>query len=813
MSNLAAQPDAPSDAELISRVRAGDQAAYGQLFERHREAAHRMARQLVRGPDMDDLISEAFTKVFVQLQRGGGPDVAFRAYLLTSIRRLHVDRTRTNQRVQVTDDLEDLDRGVDFVDPATSDFERGAASRAFTSLPERWQLVLWHLEVEGQKPADIAPLLGMSPNSVAALAYRAREGLRQAYLQSHLADTADEACRWTTERLGAYVRKGLAKRDSAKVEAHLDGCHRCTAVYLELTEVNSNLSGLLAPALLGLAAPGYLAATGTKIGLLLLWPWTKLKDAGAGAQAGAAGAAVAAVVAVAAVAGVFGGGGDDTNEASEPSTQQTAPDQKDSPPDNQQEPKNDDTPPDNQQQDPEPPPDEQPPPDEDAPEADEPPDDAPPPDVVPETPTDVTGDIRGSNVVLRWDPVDDARGYRVYRKSSPAAAATGVTAAGVTAAGLAASAEGPTNAVPATYSVAPSTTVTATVTATTTPVAYPAAGPGAGPVVSDGVIQETSFRDNSLVDGNKYRYVVTAVGSGEESQVSEPVTVTYNPVPSAPTRVRASERNSGIALRWAANSEPDIDEYRILRDGEQVGTTSSPRFKDDSAVDGSTYTYSVVALDRSGQASGESRSVDATYDPAPSAPTGLSVDERGAKLALTWDENTEPDIDEYNVYRDGDKIASIDRPRYIDTDAPDGATTYTVTAVDASGQESTESGDATFDADPRRPRGVDATQVDSGIAVTWNDNAESDIDHYIVLRGGDEIATVTKPRYRDTAVVDGDSYAYRIVAVDDEGNESPRSRPARAAYDPAPDAPTGLTAKVRGNTIKLDWDDSTEPDL
>src|SRR5690625_5893870 len=95
-----------------------------------------MAPQLGSGPDNDDLISEAFTKVFVQLQRGGGPDVAFRAYLLTSIRRLHVDRARTNQRVQVTDDLADLDQGVDFVDPATSNFERGAASRAFARSEE-----------------------------------------------------------------------------------------------------------------------------------------------------------------------------------------------------------------------------------------------------------------------------------------------------------------------------------------------------------------------------------------------------------------------------------------------------------------------------------------------------------------------------------------------------------------------------------------------------------------------------------------------------------------------------------------------------
>src|SRR5690606_12037227 len=128
-------------------------------------------------------------------------------------------------------------------------------------------------------------------------------------------DTAEDTCRWTTEHLGAYVRGGLAKRDSAKVSGHLEGCRRCTAVYLELTEVNSNLAGLLGPAILGAAAPGYLAAAGgTKLWLLLLTPWTKLKEAGTSVQAGAAAAAVTAVVAVAAVAGVFGGD-DDTSES------------------------------------------------------------------------------------------------------------------------------------------------------------------------------------------------------------------------------------------------------------------------------------------------------------------------------------------------------------------------------------------------------------------------------------------------------------------------------------------------------------------
>jgi RNA polymerase sigma factor (sigma-70 family) len=263
MTELLSRVEAPSDAELISRVRGGDVSAYGELFSRHVEAARRLGRQLVRGTDVDDLVSDAFAKTLQVLQSGGGPDVAFRAYLLTSLRRLHVDRIRAAKRVQPSDDMTAYDDGVPFQDTAIANFENGAAAKAFSSLPERWQLVLWHLEVEGQKPADIAPLLGMSANSVSALAYRAREGLRQAFLTMHLADSPTEECRWVNEHLGAYVRKGLSRRDTTKVEQHLDGCRRCTAMYLELNEVNSNLAGIIAPLILGAAAAGYISSAGT----------------------------------------------------------------------------------------------------------------------------------------------------------------------------------------------------------------------------------------------------------------------------------------------------------------------------------------------------------------------------------------------------------------------------------------------------------------------------------------------------------------------------------------------------------------------
>ncbi|WGL51310.1 sigma-70 family RNA polymerase sigma factor [Nocardioides sp. BP30] len=302
--------DEPGDAELISAVRGGDLEAYGTLFERHVDSARRLARQLVSAGDVDDLVSDAFAKVLAVLQRGGGPDLAFRAYLLTSLRRLHVDRLRAGARLTTTDDLAAYDPGVPFEDTAVTGFDNAAAARAFASLPERWQQVLWHTEVEGQKPAEVAPLLGISANSVSALAYRAREGLRQAFISMHAQEAIEDDCAVIRAQLGGYLRGGVSRRDAAKVEDHLATCRECNAIYLELAEVNNDLGAVLAPMLLGSAGAGYLAhlgAVGAAKGGLPVFldrtrDWVVHHPAGriaAGATGAVAAAAVVAAVALA----------------------------------------------------------------------------------------------------------------------------------------------------------------------------------------------------------------------------------------------------------------------------------------------------------------------------------------------------------------------------------------------------------------------------------------------------------------------------------------------------------------------------------
>jgi len=317
--------DERDDATLIAAVRGGDTDAYGVLFERHVAAARRLARTLARDGDAEDLVAEAFAKVLPVLVRGEGPDLAFRPYLLTAVRRLDVDRHRSLSRTRPIDDDTVLDAGLPFSDTAVAGFESAAAARAFASLPERWQLVLWHTEVEGQRPAEVAPLLGLTPNAVSQLAHRAREGLRQAFVSMHVHDVGEPrtVCQATRANLGAYIRAGLSPREAARVSAHLECCRPCTAIYLELVEVDTDLRGLLAPLLLGGAAAAYLADAPVPAAASVLASVAEFLRTGPGkVLAGTAAAGLAVTALVIGGTGLVGtgpdGGSDRNNVADAP---------------------------------------------------------------------------------------------------------------------------------------------------------------------------------------------------------------------------------------------------------------------------------------------------------------------------------------------------------------------------------------------------------------------------------------------------------------------------------------------------------------
>ncbi len=237
-----------SEEELLDRAREGDRSAFGTLYLRHRDAARKVAGMCASSAaDAEDAVAEGFARVFAALPRMAGRQIAFRPYLLTCVRNAATDRLRRERRIDLRDQMPETPGTAQADDMALLGLEKNLVGEALQALPARWRTVLWLTEVEGLSPAEVSRRIGIKPNAVAALAYRARKGLREAYLQAHLTAEASEDCRATVSRLGNYVRGDLAEKDRVSVQTHLDACAKCRCRRDELTDVNATLRNAFLP--------------------------------------------------------------------------------------------------------------------------------------------------------------------------------------------------------------------------------------------------------------------------------------------------------------------------------------------------------------------------------------------------------------------------------------------------------------------------------------------------------------------------------------------------------------------------------------
>lgn len=258
-----------SDADLTLRAAKGDTGAFEELYRRHSEAAWRVAYAVSGNPhDASDAVSEAFTRVFAALPAGRFPaEAPFRPYLLTATRNAAIDGIRRSGKLQPRElaelDIETAAHGPS--EKVVGALDSSLVATAFLSLPERWRSVLWLTEVEGLPPREIGQMLGISANGAAQLAVRARNGLRDHFLQAHLRGPVDPECKFAVDHLGAYVGGALSARDVAKVDQHLTGCAACRARHEELEDIGTTLRKIALPlplALGGIAAARWkLAAT------------------------------------------------------------------------------------------------------------------------------------------------------------------------------------------------------------------------------------------------------------------------------------------------------------------------------------------------------------------------------------------------------------------------------------------------------------------------------------------------------------------------------------------------------------------------
>jgi len=208
--------------------------------------------------------------------------------------------------------------------------------------------------------------------------------------------------------------------------------------------------------------------------------------------------------------------------------------------------------------------------------------------------------------------------------------------------------------------------------------------------VEVGTTTGTTYTDTGLTSGVTYEWRVEAFDvvpnySGPSAPVSGSGCVPLN------LRVTDVTYHS-VSLAWDISpGAVGVVGYRIWRDGVVVGSTSGTTYTDDPPLAPDTsYNYQVDAYDNVPNYSIKSNTVTAhtllqDVDP-PTVPQNVRTSAvTRSTVRIDWDHSTDNfGVAGYRLYRNGQVIASLSVPGYVDSDLDPGTTyTYEVDAFDA----------------------------------------------------------------------------------------------------------------------------------
>ena len=134
--------------------------------------------------------------------------------------------------------------------------------------------------------------------------------------------------------------------------------------------------------------------------------------------------------------------------------------------------------------------------------------------------------------------------------------------------------------------------------------------------------------DTRVLDNGHHVLAATATDAAGNVDTSAAVNVTVDNVadltpPSMPTGLTAAPAGPRrVDLSWTANPENDgVTRYAVVRDGSEVGTSTSTSFTDTTASPDTTHSYRLIAYDSANNPSDPSETVTVT---TPKAPTGFT---------------------------------------------------------------------------------------------------------------------------------------------------------------------------------------------
>jgi RNA polymerase sigma-70 factor (ECF subfamily) len=169
---------------LIRRAQEGDEAAFREIFLRHRaEVARTVQRVMGPSPDGDDVVQDVFVHVFRSLRsfRGDSKFSTWLFRLTVNVTRMHLRRGRSRPRiadVDVPETLGDDDAPQVLPDRAYESEERlRALYRVLDALGEKKRTVLVLHDLEGMASKEIAEIVDAPVLTVRTRLFYARKEL------------------------------------------------------------------------------------------------------------------------------------------------------------------------------------------------------------------------------------------------------------------------------------------------------------------------------------------------------------------------------------------------------------------------------------------------------------------------------------------------------------------------------------------------------------------------------------------------------------------------------------------------------------
>jgi RNA polymerase sigma factor (sigma-70 family) len=223
-----------TDADLVAAIRAGDDRAFGELYQRYFPRISSFVCRMLHDPaGCEDVAQEAFVSALRRM-RATDAEINFKPWIYQIARNAAIDaHRRRSHAVEVSMDADDGLRASDRTrlvgadggpDSALVTKERlNHLQGAFDELSDVHTRVLVMRELEGMSYREIGERLDLTRPAVESVLFRARRRLESEYTELSEGRRC-EAMRQTMLRMVAGTHKGAEEHRLAR---HAKRCHDC----------------------------------------------------------------------------------------------------------------------------------------------------------------------------------------------------------------------------------------------------------------------------------------------------------------------------------------------------------------------------------------------------------------------------------------------------------------------------------------------------------------------------------------------------------------------------------------------------------